>query len=329
MTASRGPAAGPGAAAPHPRNRHQGHYDFARLVAASPALRAWLVTTPRGETSIDFADPGAVRALNRALLLSDYGIAHWDLPDGALCPPVPGRADYLHGLADLLAADTDGRIPRGAGVRVLDVGVGASCIYPLLGHAAYGWRFVGSDIEPASLRVAGAIVQANGLDRAITLRLQPRRGQIVRDVVRDDDRFDLTLCNPPFHASAAEAGEANRRKVRGLGGRAASTSAGVRAAPLNFGGHAHELWCPGGEAAFLRRMVRESVDVGDRVRWFTSLVARAEHLSGLRRQLRQAGATDVREVAMAQGHKQSRFVAWSYLAADRRAAWHGEARGRT
>ncbi|MGY1457909.1 23S rRNA (adenine(1618)-N(6))-methyltransferase RlmF [Luteimonas sp. A534] len=296
----------------HPRNRHQGRYDFVRLVQACPALAPHLLTTPRGDTSIDFSDPAAVRELNRAILRSDYGIAHWDLPDGALCPPIPGRADYLHGLADLLAESGDGAIPRGTSIRVLDVGVGASCIYPLLGHAEYGWRFVGSDIDATSLRVANAIVQANRLDKAMALRQQPRRGNVFRGVIHEDDRFDLTLCNPPFHASASEAANANQRKRRQLGTQSPPLSQRAPAPALNFGGHAHELWCEGGEAAFLRRMVRESVEFRDQVRWFTSLVARSEHLPALRSQLVQASASDIRVVPMAQGAKQSRFVAWTF-----------------
>lgn len=321
---SPGPAARP---ALHPRNRHQGHYDFARLVQAWPTLSTHLVTTPRGDTSIDFGDPMAVRAMNRAILRCDYRIQHWDLPDGALCPPIPGRADYLHGVADLLAGSAGDAIPRGAAVRVLDVGVGASCIYPLLGHAEYGWHFVGSDIQPTSLQVAAAIVTANGLDRAITLRRQPHRSDIFRGVLLPDERFDATVCNPPFHASADEARGVHQRKRRQLAGRRpAQAGPVVAASATNFGGHAHELWCAGGEAEFLRRMVRDSVEVQAQVLWFTSLVARAEHLSGLRRQLRLAGAVDVREVAMAQGSKQSRFVAWTFLDAHRRAAWRSGAR---
>ncbi|MEN1971318.1 23S rRNA (adenine(1618)-N(6))-methyltransferase RlmF [Luteimonas sp. MJ204] len=300
----------------HPRNRHQGHYDFARLTQACPALSSHLLTTPRGETSIDFSDPAAVRELNRAILRCDYGVAHWDLPHGALCPPIPGRADYLHGLADLLAESGDGAIPRGTSIRVLDVGVGASCIYPLLGHAEYGWRFVGSDIDATSLQVAATIVHANRLDKAIALRHQPRPGNVFRGVVREDDRFELTMCNPPFHASAREAAGANQRKLRQLGAASAPaprpTPAPEQAQASNFGGHAHELWCRGGEPEFLRRMVRESAEVQHHVRWFSSLVARSEHLPALRRQLRQVEAVEVREVPMAQGSKRSRFVAWTF-----------------
>lgn len=311
----------------HPRNRHQGRYDFAALTAASPALSSFLVDTPGGEASIDFSDPAAVRALNRALLKTQYGIAHWDLPEGYLCPPIPGRADYLHGLADLLAASSPAdsladAIPRGASVRVLDVGTGANLIYPLLGHREYGWRFVGTDIDITALRAADAIADANGLRRMIELRHQPDPARIFDGLLRDDEVFDLTLCNPPFHASAADAARGNQRKWRNLGQRDA---AGAETRPnfggLNFGGQSTELWCPGGEAAFVRRMIRESAEIPTRACWFSTLIAKSEHLADLRKQLQQVAAQDVRVIAMAQGNKQSRFVAWTFLDPAQREAW--------
>ena len=306
------------ATALHPRNRHQGRYDLPRLVTANPALRRHLIHTPAGTQSIDFSDPAAVRELNRALLASDYGIQHWDIPDGYLCPPVPGRVDYLHGLADLLAADNDGVIPRGPGMRALDVGVGANCIYPLLGQAEYGWRFLGSDIDAGALQSAAANVQANGLQSLIELRQQHARGNLFAGLLQADERFALTLCNPPFHASAKEAAQGSQRKLRNLGGAPAPTGRGPA---LNFGGQANELWCTGGEASFLRRMIRESADIQRQVLWFSSLVAKGEHLADIHKQLAKVGAVEVREVAMAQGNKQSRFVAWSFHAEAARKAW--------
>ncbi|MCM2336646.1 MAG: RlmF-related methyltransferase, partial [Pseudomonas sp.] len=219
-TRTRAPAPGRArAAAPtlHPRNRHAGRYDFARLVAARPALARYVVDAPGGDATIDFADPAAVRALNQALLAADYGIAHWDLPPGYLCPPVPGRADYVHALADLLAGSNGGAVPRGAAVRALDVGVGANAIYPLVGHREYGWRFVGTDIDATALRAADAIVRANGLAAAIELRHQPRADAVFAGVVQPDERFDVSLCNPPFHASARAAAAGSERKWRNLG----------------------------------------------------------------------------------------------------------------
>ena len=306
----------------HPRNRHSGRYDFPKLIAACPELGEYVILNPYGKQSIDFANPDAVRVFNRALLRQFYGIQHWDIPAGYLCPPVPGRADYLHGLADLLAGDNAGVIPRGAAVRVLDIGTGANCIYPLIGHREYGWRFTGSDIDATALASARTIAAANRLDKAIELRRQDTSTQLFKGILAADERFELTLCNPPFHASQAEAASGSTRKWKNLGKLDPKRQLPV----LNFGGQAAELWCPGGEAAFLKRMASESAQVAEQVLWFSSLVAKSAHLPGVRRQLREAGAVEVREVAMAQGNKQSRFVAWTFLEADARAQWRATRR---
>lgn len=304
----------------HPRNRHQGRYDFPALIAGSPELAAFVILNPYGKRSIDFADPEAVKVFNRALLRHHYGIAHWDIPPGYLCPPIPGRADYLHGLADLLAEDAPG-IPRGPAVRVLDIGVGANCIYPLIGHRDYGWRFVGTDIDPLALDSARAIVEANHLGGAIELRRQAHPERLFAGVLEAGERLDLTLCNPPFHASLDEATRGSQRKWRNLG----KLDPSRRLPVLNFGGQGAELWCEGGEAGFLQRMVAESVAVAGQVLWFSSLVSKAANLAGMQAHLRRVEARDVRVVDMAQGQKRSRFVAWSFHDAATRRAWHARA----
>lgn len=299
----------------HPRNRHAGGYDFAKLVIAAPDLAPFLRRAPHGGLSIDFADPSAVKALNRALLAEAYVIRGWDIPAGSLCPPIPGRADYLHHLADLLADGNGGTIPRGPAVRVLDIGTGASVIYPLVGHREYGWSFVGSDIGDAALASAARILAANpGLESAIDLRRQADRNAVFTGIVRPGECFDLTLCNPPFHGSLREAREAAQTKWRKLG----------RGAPgqvRNFGGQGAELWCEGGEGAFVRRMIEEAAAFAPQVRWFTTLVSSSANLPGLQRALRQAGAAEIRTVPMAQGQKQSRFLAWTFLSPEARERW--------
>jgi 23S rRNA (adenine1618-N6)-methyltransferase len=302
----------------HPRNRHRERYELPALTAACPELEAFLVRTPAGEASIDFANPEAVKTLNRALLKYHYGVAHWELPPGYLCPPIPGRADYLHHLADLLAAGHGGVVPRGGRVRVLDVGVGANCVYPLLGHHEYGWGFLGSEIDPRALACAQGILEANRLLPALQVRLQPHPGQILKGLLQPGEVFDLTLCNPPFHASPAEAREGSERKWRNLG-------RGAGGAPvLNFGGQGTELWCPGGEAAFVTRMIQESAALGDRCLWFTSLVAKEASLPEVKQALRTAGVVEHRIIAMAQGQKKSRILAWTFQDAGARERWARE-----
>jgi 23S rRNA (adenine1618-N6)-methyltransferase len=298
----------------HPRNRHRGRYDFAQLVEALPALKEFVVANPfdANESTIDFANPAAVMALNSALLKSFYAIDSWSIPTGYLCPPIPSRADYVHHAADLLAQDHNGIIPRGAAIRVLDIGVGANCIYPLIGHHEYAWHFVGSDTDAAAISSAQQIVDANsGLAAAITLRQQASAQKIFDGVVKPDDRFDFVLCNPPFHNSAREAAAGATRKWKNLSkeNKADKPKSNPK---LNFGGQAAELWCEGGEAGFVSRMVAESVTWQTQVRWFSALVSAEKNLPAIYSALKGAGAHHVKTIDMAQGNKKSRIVAWRF-----------------
>jgi len=283
----------------HPRNRFRSGYDFPRLISSSPGLRPFVAANAYGNLSIDYANPAAVKALNQALLKDAYGIEHWDVPPGYLCPPIPGRSDYLHYLADLPG------LAKAA--RVLDIGTGANCIYPLIGAVEYGWRFVGSEIDPVALQWARQLVAANpSVAHLIECRLQRTPLACFDGVVKPGESFDLSMCNPPFHASADAAAEGTRRKHRNLGH-------GKSVKPvLNFGGQAGELWCDGGELAFVRRMITESAARPGLCRWFTTLVSKSAHLPAVDRALEAAGARDVQTVEMAQGQKTSRIVAWRF-----------------
>ncbi len=299
----------------HPRNPHRHGYDFDQLFASCPELGPFVRPNAYGDASIDYADPAAVKILNRALLKHVHGIAHWDLLPGFLCPPVPSRADYLHHLSDLLAEDNGGKIPREARVRVLDIGVGANVIYPLVGHATFGWRFLGSDIDAKALAAARQIVEANGLSQAIKFRLQSPPS-IFQGLLKDDEFFDLSMCNPPFHAAPEEAQAGSRRKWTNLGrGRA-----GKAPPVLNFGGKGGELWCEGGEAAFVRRMIEESTAIPMKCLWFTTLLSKSSNLPGILHALKSARVQGQRVLPMAQGQKQSRIVAWSFFTGEAREA---------
>ena len=296
----------------HPRNRFRAGYDFKALARESPALTRFVGPNPHGDESIDYADPAAVKALNQALLLQAYGLRIWDIPPGYLCPPIPGRSDYLHYLADLLSETKRGVIPRGRSVAVLDIGMGANCIYPLIGASEYGWRFVGSEADPVALQWAAKLVAGNpAVTGLIECRLQPSPRETFKGVIRPGESFDLSMCNPPFHASAAEAAAGNLRKRRNLGTNAA------RANSLNFGGQGRELWCPGGELGFVLRMIEQSLAFRGQCRWFTTLVSKSAHLPRLREALRGVNAAEVRTIDMAQGQKQSRILAWTFTAPGR------------
>ena len=292
----------------HPRNQHKDGYDFVRLVAQLPELQAYTIRSPVGRTTIDFQNAQAVRMLNRALLKTYYGVDFWDIPANYLCPPIPGRADYIHYLADLLAGSNKGEIPRGRHIKALDIGTGASLVYPLIGQSEYGWDFTGVDIDPDALKSARQICESNKLD--VALRQQNARENIFKGVIEPQDRFHITLCNPPFHASLEQAGKGTKRKWSNLG-KGQSTK-------LNFGGQNAELWCPGGEIKFIARMIEESAEFAEQCLWFSSLVSKKDNLVPLERILRKARVADFEVVDMAQGQKTSRFVAWTFVRKSRR-----------
>jgi 23S rRNA (adenine1618-N6)-methyltransferase len=306
-TPTKKSAAKPGAL--HPRNLHQGRYDFSALCASCPELRGYLRPNPAGDQTIDFSDSKAVLCLNRALLAHYYHVKHWMIPVGYLCPPIPGRADYIHYLADLLASGNDGEVPKGKQVKVLDIGTGANCIYPIIGSQSYGWKFVATDSDSGALRAARAIVEANPcLTKLVRVVAQKDRNAIFRGVIKPSDHYDLTMCNPPFHSSVEEAEAGSQRKLKNL------SKGKVQRGPakLNFGGQNAELWCPGGEVGFINKMIVESVEFAEQVTWFTSLVSKSENLRPLEKALALRDAKRVEVVSMSQGQKISRFIAWSF-----------------
>lgn len=298
----------------HSRNIHRDGYDMQQLSEAYPALSAFLSLSPAGKTTIDFADNSAVIALNSALLARHHSAQAWSLPEGYLCPPVPGRADYLHHLADLMTRDNRDVVPHGPLIEILDLGVGAGCIFPILGRSLYGWSFVGSDIDEIALANAKKICSENeALSEYVNVRLQKNPSHYFKGVAGSDEQFDAVICNPPFYSNEEEALEASDRKWRNLG---KSNDAG-----RNFGGTSKELYCPGGELSFIRGMIAESFFYARKVYWFTTLVSRKEHIHDLRRALQKVRPTEVVVLPMSQGQKSSQLLAWTFLDDQQRRHW--------
>ena len=300
----------------HPRNKHRSRYDFDLLIQACPELEPFVGQNEFGSITIDFFDPDAVRTLNKALLKQYYGISNWIIPEGFLCPPVPGRADYIHHAADLLAYSNKGKIPTGITVHCLDIGTGANCIYPLIGHVEYGWQFTGTDIDPLALGSAKKIINANpALKNMIHFRLQTRPNDIFAGVILKDEKFDLTICNPPFHGSAGEAEEATSRKVSNL------TRGRIQKAKSNFGGTGNELWFDGGELKFIRIMIRQSLKFAKSVLWFSTLVSKQANLDRVYEELEHAEVADATTIPMGQGNKSGRIVAWTFQSEAEQQDW--------
>ncbi|MFY1046606.1 23S rRNA (adenine(1618)-N(6))-methyltransferase RlmF [Chryseobacterium sp. GP-SGM7] len=299
----------------HPRNLHRNSYDFNSLISCVPELKHYVFKNDYDTLTINFSLPQAVKLLNKALLLKYYEVKNWDIPEGNLCPPIPGRADYVHYLADLLAEE-NGQIPTGNVVKGLDIGTGANLVYPLIAHHSYGWKFLGTDINSNSLDNANKILEQNpDVSESITLQLQPDSDFIFKNIISPEDRFMFSMCNPPFHESEENAMLGNRRKNNNL------RKKKVQNPKLNFGGQHSELWCEGGELEFIRKMIDESVLFSTQVLWFTSLVSKKDNLHQLITRLKNNNAVDIKTIEMAQGQKISRILAWTFIPEENRKDW--------
>ncbi len=300
----------------HARNRNQERYDLGALISATPELANHIKPNKYGEDSIDFSNPIAVRLLNQALLKHYYGINHWEFPKENLCPPIPGRADYIHYMADLLGQNNYGKPPTGDQITCLDVGVGASCIYPIIGVTEYDWNFIGSDIDPKSIASAKQIVDANtALRDKVECRLQKNRTTTFKGIIDHEEKIDLAICNPPFHASLEEAQAGTRRKVKNLTGK--KTNIPQR----NFSGISHELIAEGGEAQFIQNMAKESKQFSKNCLWFSTLVSKQSNLKRINHSLKNLEAKQIKTFPMGTGNKSTRIIAWTFLSQAERKAW--------
>lgn len=285
----------------HPRSKHNSNYSFDELSVLVPELKSKLRKNPNGNDTIDFSDQESVYLLNKALLLYFYDLTFWSLPKDNLVPPIPGRADYVHYLADLIGYG------NGDSINILDVGTGASLIYPLIGTKIYNWNFVASDIDANSLINAENIINKNErLNKKIELRKQENNEFILKGIIKSTDYFDAVMCNPPFFKSQQEAELQTLRKLKGL-------NKGRDSVKLenNFSGKHNELWYEGGELVFLLKFINESIGFKNNVRLFTSLVSNENHIKPVTKLLKKLDA-NYKTVDMYQGNKKSRFIAWSF-----------------
>ena len=300
----------------HPRNKNRDRYDLSALTELNSELRQHIRPNKYGGKSINFSNPVAVRELNKSLLNQYYGIKNWEFPDDNLCPPIPGRADYIHHVADLLADNNLSNIPKGDKVNCLDIGMGASCIYPLIGAVEYGWKFIASDIDEKSIKSAQKIINANSLIKdKIEFRLQKNKNLIFKNIINEDEKIDLIICNPPFHSSKEEAQKSTLRKLRNLSDKK------LKKTKVNFAGVSNEIIFDGGEIKFLENIINESQKYSKNCYWFSTLVSKQTNLKRTYKLIDKTGACFIKNIPMGTGNKSTRIVAWTFLSKYDQAKW--------
>ncbi|WP_027879722.1 23S rRNA (adenine(1618)-N(6))-methyltransferase RlmF [Mesoflavibacter zeaxanthinifaciens] len=289
---------------------HTNNYNFEVLIDNYPKLQPFVLKNKYGNLTINFSEAKAVRALNTAILKTNYGINYWQFDDNNLTPPIPSRVAYIHLLKDLLlSSNLDGNI------KVLDIGTGANCIYPLLGQSIYNWQFVGSDVNKSSIKQAEKIIAKNNLEDRVSIRFQSNPNQILQGILTKTDIFTLTMCNPPFYKDETEANSATLKKLKGL-------NQDTNSINRNFSGISNELWYKGGEKAFLHNYLYESSLFKNKCFWYTTLVANKDNIKSMYASLDKLGAKIIKTLPINIGQKKSRVVAWTFLNEDQQKQWN-------
>ncbi|KAJ2158245.1 hypothetical protein GGF46_003922 [Coemansia sp. RSA 552] len=282
-----------------------GKISYTRLAQEFPELKDHLHESG-DSTWIDFRDATAVRLLNRALLKVYFDL-DVVLPSTNLCPPVANRLNYIKWIRDNIVPDLNPAYTLAG----LDVGTGASCIYPLLGaRVLQDCLFVGTETIEESVNVAQDNISRNSLqsriqlylnaDPTVTLPLDDEKFPQISDKDGDGSQFAFSMCNPPFYSGEDERRQLARQKDQ---------------APHwgELSGKNEELYTEGGEEAFLSRMVSESAKLGPRIKWYSTMVGKKATLALLKTRIREEKAKQIREGTLLQGRTTRWVLAWTFL----------------
>ncbi|XP_056414433.1 RNA N6-adenosine-methyltransferase METTL16 [Hyla sarda] len=282
----------------HPRNRYKDKPpDFAYLASKYPEFKQHVNMNLSGRVGLNFKDPEAVRALTCTLLKEDFGLTI-DIPLERLIPTVPLRLNYIHWVEDLINFhESDKRTVR----RGIDIGTGASCIYPLLGATLNGWYFLATEVDDICYNYAKKNVEQNHLADLIKVVKVPQK-TLLMDALKEESGiiYDFCMCNPPFFANQMEAQGVNSRNPR----RPPPSS-------VNTGGIT-EIMAEGGELEFVKRIIHDSLQLKERLRWYSCMLGKKCSLAPLKEELRIQGVPKVAHTEFYQGRTMRWALAWSF-----------------
>nr|XP_057935915.1 RNA N6-adenosine-methyltransferase mettl16 [Doryrhamphus excisus] len=278
----------------HPRNRYKDKPpDFAYLASKYPEFQQHVNTSLSGRAVVNFKEPEAVRALTCTLLKEDFGLTI-EIPLERLIPTVPLRLNYIHWVEDLIDGQKQ---PR----RGIDIGTGASCIYPLLGATMNGWFFLATEVDDICFDYATRNVEQNHLSDLVKVVKVPQK-TLLMDALKEETEivYDFCMCNPPFFANQLEAKGVNSRNAR----RPPPSS-------VNTGG-VTEIMAEGGELEFVKRIIHDSLQLKKRLRWYSCMLGKKCSLAPLKEELRKQGVPKVTHTEFCQGRTMRWALAWSF-----------------
>ncbi|RMY69489.1 hypothetical protein D0863_06422 [Hortaea werneckii] len=283
------------------RHYYEGDVDFDVLAAKDPEFAA-ICKVSKHKRWVDFQDPKVVKQLTNSLLKHDFGL-ELQLPDDRLCPLVPVRWNYIRWIQELLDTTSDtysDRYDPEREVKGLDIGVGASCIYGLLASKTRPkWRMAGIDIDAHSLKHARVNVESNNLADRIHLVQTDLNDPLIPLKQMQCETLDFVMTNPPFYDSMQDMQSSYTNK---------------HAPPSAIcTGSENEMICPGGDVGFVTRIFDESLQIRDRVQWYTAMLGKMSSLQRIVSKLKENGVSNFAVTCLQAGHRTKRWaVAWSF-----------------
>jgi 23S rRNA A1618 N6-methylase RlmF len=177
----------------------------------------------------------------------------------------------------------------------LDVGTGASIIYPLLGCRLHdNWNFIATEVDLESVQIAQKNVNQNNLSKRI--QIIPVSDSLSTPILQPicHETFSFTMCNPPFFELS---------KVLPL-----DTAAGQSATMS-------ETMTLGGEVGFVNQMVKESIQWKNQCTWFTSMLGKKSSVKPVYETLKKnKDIKSIETTRLVQGRTSRWAIAWSFVA---------------
>lgn len=278
----------------NPKNKYfKNPPDFKILSEKHPEFRKYIKKVNENYYTIDWKDSNALKELCRVLLLNDYNIQYWEIPDGYLIPSITGRCNYIHWIHDLLEEDC---IQNSELITGIDIGCGANCIYPLLGNKIYKWKYVCSEVNSMSIEIANRIINKNNLTEEINIIHQTNSKYIYKNILSSTSHIYFSMCNPPYFSF-------EEKKHDNPNTSCEYTS--------------QEVYCEGGEYKFIKKMIKESKIFQNNVIWFTTLVGKKSNLNLLLEYLAKIKEIKrIKDITFYQGKLARWGLAWSYYDKD-------------
>lgn len=277
----------------HPRNIYKSPPNFKQLALDFPEFRSYVKQDISGKVSLDFKDVKALRALSCTLLKKDFDLIV-DIPLNKLIPTIPLRLNYILWMEDLLSLT---HCPES--IKGIDIGTGASCIYPLLAAKKNNWKMVATEVDNCSVVCARRNIEANNLDTLIKV-VEVNEDTVLKGVVKETV-FDFCMCNPPFFGTTQELSPQFKSRKPD------------RPKPKNsFCASVNEVVVKGGEVDFITKLINESKELGQQIKIYSTMIGHQKSLPQLKKILRDVEVKSWQETLFCQGNTTRWGLAWTF-----------------